>query len=104
MFLPQGHAAGVRWATAVAGERLVTASADREVRTWALPSGACEAAIGGQQGVRVKSFEAAADGRSALVLLFDSSVTVWDLRSGQPRAVLQRRGERDPAAGHTVRC
>ncbi|KAK9840975.1 hypothetical protein WJX81_003475 [Elliptochloris bilobata] len=97
----EGHAAGVRWAAAVAGRRLVTASADRTVMTWALPSGVCEATLPGQQGVRVKSFAVAADGRTAVVVLFDSSVAIWDLAAGQQRAVLQRRGERDAAAGHT---
>lgn len=30
----EGHAAGVRWAAAVGGGRVVTASADRAVKTW----------------------------------------------------------------------
>jgi len=41
------------------------------------------------QGVRVKSFAVAADGCTAVAVLFDSSVTVWDLATGSPRAVLQ---------------
>ncbi len=41
------------------------------------------------QGVRVKSFAVGADGCTAVAVLFDSSVTVWDLATGSPRAVLQ---------------
>jgi hypothetical protein len=41
------------------------------------------------QGVRVKAFAVAADGCTAVAVLFDSSVTVWDLATGCPRAVLQ---------------
>lgn len=67
----------------------------------ALPSATCLATLPGQQGVRVKSFSAAADGASAVAVLFDSSVTIWDLAAAQPRTVLQKRGERDAAAGHT---
>ncbi len=37
----------------------------------------------------MKSFAVGADGCTAVAVLFDSSVTVWDLATGSPRAVLQ---------------
>ena len=41
------------------------------------------------------------DGRVAVVVLFDSTVTVWDLEKQEPLTVLQRWGQRDAALGHT---
>lgn len=41
------------------------------------------------------------DGRIAVVVLFDSTVTVWDLERQEPLTVLQRWGQRDGALGHT---
>lgn len=37
----------------------------------------------------------------AVVVLFDSTVTVWDLHRQEPLTVLQRWGQRDSAMGHT---
>ena len=41
------------------------------------------------------------DGMVAVVVLFDSTVTVWDLEKQEPLTVLQRWGQRDAALGHT---
>ena len=38
--------------------------------------------------------------RYAVMALFDSTVTVWDLHTSEPVAVLQRWGQRDSAVGH----
>ena len=38
----------------------------------------------------------------AVIVLFDSTVTVWDLETHQPVVVLQRWGQRDAALGHTA--
>ena len=53
------------------------------------------------KGSRMKSFAASGDLSTAVVCLFDSTVTVWDLAAGEPRAALQRWGERDETKGHT---
>ncbi len=37
----------------------------------------------------------------AVVVLFDSTVTVWDLHRQEPAVVLQQWGRRDEASGHT---
>lgn len=52
-------------------------------------------------GSRVKSFAVCGDLRYAAMALFDSTVTVWDLHTSEPVAVLQRWGERDSATGHS---
>ena len=41
------------------------------------------------------------DGKVAVIVLFDSTVTVWDLERQEPLTVLQRWGQRDAALGHT---
>lgn len=41
------------------------------------------------------------DGRLAVVVLFDSTVTVWNLERQEPAVVLQQWGRRDEASGHT---
>lgn len=44
-------------------------------------------------GSRVRSIAASADGATAVVVLFDSSVAVWDLQQGACTRVLQKRGQ-----------
>lgn len=44
-------------------------------------------------GSRVRSIAASADGATAVVVLFDSSVAVWDLRRRECTRVLQKRGQ-----------
>ena len=41
------------------------------------------------------------DGCKAVIVLFDSTVTVWDLVKKEQVAVLQKWGQRDAASGHT---
>lgn len=41
------------------------------------------------------------DGRKAVIVLFDSTVTVWDLEKKEQVAVLQKWGQRDAASGHS---
>lgn len=49
----------------------------------------------------MKSFAASGDLSTAVVCLFDSTVTVWDLNTGSVTVPLQRWGERDETKGHT---
>ncbi len=51
-------------------------------------------------GSRVKSVAASRDGATAVVVLYDSSIGVWDLGAGACRCMLQKRGARVPGAGH----
>lgn len=52
-------------------------------------------------GSRVKSFATCGELRYAVLALFDSTVTVWDLHTLEAVAVLQRWGERDASKGHS---
>lgn len=49
----------------------------------------------------MKSFACSDDASTAAVCLFDSTVTLWDLHSGEPRLALQKWGERDSEKGHS---
>ena len=49
----------------------------------------------------MKSFVASGDLSTAVVCLFDATVTVWNLLTGEPTVPLQKWGERDDSKGHT---
>ena len=55
----------------------------------------------GSPGSRVRAFAASADLDRAVIVLFDSSISVWELVSMSLACVLQTRGERDANFGHT---
>lgn len=54
-----------------------------------------------QQGSRVKHMAFDANCTTAAVLLYDSTVSLWDVASGKCRAQLIRRGERDASRTHS---
>lgn len=53
-------------------------------------------------GYRVKSFAASADCRLAVIVLFDSTVAVWDMGSMECICMLQSWGDRDAARVHSA--
>ena len=53
-------------------------------------------------GYRVKSFAASADCKLAVVVLFDSTVAVWDMVSMECICMLQSWGDRDAARVHSA--
>ena len=55
----------------------------------------------GSPGSRLKSFAASADLERAVTVLFDSSISVWDVPAAALLCVLQTRGERNAAFGHS---
>jgi WD40 repeat protein len=55
-----------------------------------------------QQGSRTKCIHVSADGGSAVTLLFDSSMAVYDLLSSSLRCQLMQRGERDAQRVHSA--
>lgn len=79
------------------------AAASRQVNTWDL-SGDAPApvvALPAVAGTRVKSFAASGDGALAVVVLFDSSIGVWDLRLSARTRSLQKRGAFNPSESHS---
>lgn len=92
----EGHATSLRYGRFLAdGQRLLTASGDRQVNIWdtADSDAAPACSLQAVAGSRVRSIAASADGATAVVVLFDSSVAVWDLRRGECTRVLQKRGQ-----------
>eukprot|EP00887_Chlorella_sp_A99_P002946 scaffold24.g2946.t1 len=99
--LLEGHKVPVRWAAFSAdGRLLVTASPDRMVRLWDANTATCLSTLPAHHGSRMRSFATCADLSRAALCLWDGTVTVWEIGSGRPAAVLQRWGERDSATGH----
>lgn len=99
--LLEGHEVPIRWASfSVDGRQLVTASPDHNIRTWDCESGVCVKNIPEHHGSRMKSFAACADLSIAATCLFDGSITVLDLKSGEVQQVLQARGVREESKGH----
>lgn len=89
-----GGGGGGRGDAAPAAAAVMTASADRRVQRWAVAADARQSGEGGAGGdaaevlaaavgTRLKSFDTSPDGSLAVVLLWDSSVSVWDLTTGQ---------------------
>lgn len=52
-------------------------------------------------GSRVKSFAASANCHLAVIVLFDSTVTVWDTASMECVSIIQTWGDRDAARVHS---
>lgn len=97
-----GHKVPIRWVQfSQDASHLVTASPDRMVCLWDADSSELVRTLPLHKGSRMKSFAANGDLSLAVVCLFDSTVTVWDLKSCQPKATLQRWGDRNEATGHT---
>jgi WD40 repeat protein len=100
--LLKGHAIPIRWAQfSQDGTRLVTASPDRQVCVWDCATMELLHQLPVHKGSRMKSFAVSGDAATAVICLFDSTVTLWDLATGEPTMSLQKWGERDEALGHT---
>ncbi len=98
---PQGHNAALRHGQILDdGRRLILASGDRQISTWDLQTHNQVATLPAVMGSRVKSVAASRDGATAVVVLYDSSIGVWDLALGACRCMLQKRGARVVGAGH----
>jgi WD40 repeat protein len=54
-----------------------------------------------KQGSRTKCMHLSADGHTAAVLLFDSTMAVYDTRSGELVCELMKKGERDAMRVHS---
>lgn len=64
-----------------------------QVNAWDMGSFTPACKLEPAAGSRVRSIAASADGATAVVVLFDSSIGVWDLQRGVCTRVLQKRGQ-----------
>lgn len=99
----KGHAGALHWACLASDDRtLLTVAGDRMVKMWDCITGSCSATLPNHAGYRVKSFAASADCRLAVIVLFDSTVAVWDMGSMECICMLQSWGDRDAARVHSA--
>jgi WD40 repeat protein len=66
-----------------------------------LQTGAPSVCLPAKQGSRTKCTHVSADGSTAVLLLFDSSIAIYDARSGQLKCQLMQRGDRDSQRVHS---
>jgi len=52
-------------------------------------------------GSRVKSVSTSGDLKRAVICLFDSTVSVWDIEKHEIISCIQKWGQRDASIGHT---
>eukprot|EP00803_Ostreobium_quekettii_P003137 evm.model.scf_1157.1 EVM.evm.TU.scf_1157.1 scf_1157:13492-23046(+) len=97
----RGHSTGLHWAYLVRnGELLATGSGDRRICLWDVKSGICVNTMPDHRGARMKSFAISPDGRRAVIVLFDSTVSVWNLDTMECIHQLMKRAERDGIRVH----
>eukprot|EP00210_Caulerpa_lentillifera_P008913 g8504.t1 len=87
---------------AAEGTRLITASGDRCVCVWDLNTGECLRRLPPHAGSRLRSISVSPDGKTALICLFDSTVSVWNLDSMELTNWLMKRAERDGINVHSA--
>jgi WD40 repeat protein len=66
-----------------------------------LQTGAPSICLPAKQGSRTKCTHVSADGSTAVLLLFDSSIAIYDARSGLLKCQLMQRGDRDSQRVHS---
>jgi WD40 repeat protein len=64
-------------------------------------TGAPSICLPAKQGSRTKCTHVSADGSTAVLLLFDSSIAIYDARSGRLKCQLMQRGDRDAQRVHS---
>jgi WD40 repeat protein len=78
-----------------------SASGARKLIRWDMETGTPCLCLQQKQGSRTKCMHLSADGTIAVVLLYDSTMAVYDTRSGALVCELMRKGERDAMRVHS---
>lgn len=78
-----------------------SASGARKLIRWDMSTGTPSLCLQQKQGSRTKCMYLSADGTIAVVLLFDSTMAIFDTRSGQMVCELMKKGERDAMRVHS---
>lgn len=95
------HSVSIRWCFASNdGSRILTASPNREVHVWDIKTREYLHGLSSSPGSRMKSISASADLDLAVICLFDSTVSLWNLISGECLWEIQKRGQRSGSLGH----
>jgi WD40 repeat protein len=83
------------------GLRAYSASGARKLIRWDMNTGQPVLCLQQKQGSRTKCMHLSADGHTAAVLQFDSTMAVYDTRSGELVCDLMKKGERDAMRVHS---
>ena len=83
------------------GGSCVVAAGNRRIMRWEAATGVAALALPEQLGSRTKCVAFDKECKRAAVLLFDSSVSVWDLQTQECVCQLIKRGERDASRVHS---
>jgi WD40 repeat protein len=78
-----------------------SASGARKLIRWDMATGTPSLCLQQKQGSRMKCMYLSADGNTAVVLLFDSTMAVFDTRLGQMVCEFMKKGERDAMRVHS---
>lgn len=78
-----------------------SASGARKLIRWDMATGTPCLCLQQKQGSRTKCMSLSADGNIAVVLLYDSTMAVYDTRSGELVCELMKKGERDAVRVHS---
>ena len=96
------HTVSIRWsALSSDGSKMLTASPNREVFVWDVKEREVLYGLDASPGSRIKSFSASDDLKTAVICLFDSTVTLWDLENQSIIWCIQKWGQRDASIGHS---
>jgi len=96
------HNVSIRWCIASDdGSKILTASPNREINVWNVESQDWMYGLLPSAGSRVKSLSASDTLELAVICLFDSSVSLWNLISGECVWEIQKRGCMNRKQGHT---
>lgn len=96
------HQAAPQWlACSSDGMHCLSGTGNRHVVSWNLQDSTSTVSLPDQMGSRTKCMAFNAAGTIVAIVLFDSSVQIYDLRSGECLASLMKRGERDASRVHS---
>jgi len=83
------------------GSLAFSASGARKLIRWDMATGTPSLCLQQKQGSRTKCMHLSADGSIAVVLLFDSTMAVYNTNTGELICELMRKGERDAMRVHS---
>ena len=96
------HSVSIRWCIASEdGSMILTASPNREMYVWNIESREYMYGLSSSPGSRVKSISASGNLGLVVICLFDSTVSLWNLQSGECVWKIQQRGHMTGMHGHT---
>ncbi|KAL6761876.1 WD40-repeat-containing domain protein [Haematococcus lacustris] len=99
---PEGHTSSIQYlGVCNSSGKVVTGSGDRRVCCWEAGSGRALYGLQEQQGSRVKHMAFNADVSRVAIVLYDSSISVWEVESGTLVAQLMGRAERSGRNVHS---